>query len=114
MAANVSLHISSSRRTRRRPTRLLYIAGFNRQPALPEADPVNFRATREGAGPDAERPLRLLLPYRDLARADVQTARDPCEHKHRVVYDSSRRIPRNEMIKEVVGWMEKYWGAPIR
>jgi len=75
---------------------------------------VNFRATREGAGPDAQRPLRLLLPYRDLARADVQTARDPCEHKHRVVYDSSRRIPRNEMIKEVVGWMEKYWGAPIR
>jgi serine/threonine protein kinase len=29
-----------------------------------------------------------------------------------LTYDSSHRIPRNEMIKEVVDWMEKYWGAP--
>jgi hypothetical protein len=27
-----------------------------------------------------------------------------------VVYDVSHAIPRNEMIKESVGWMEKYWG----
>ena len=31
----------------------------------------------------------------------------PAEHKHRVVYDSSRRIPRNETIKEVVGWISR-------
>ena len=35
----------------------------------------------------------------------------PAEHKRRVVYDVSHTIPRNEMIKEFVGWMEKYWGA---
>ena len=22
-------------------------------------------------------------------------------------------IPRNEMMKEVVDWMEKYWGPPV-
>ena len=36
----------------------------------------------------------------------------PPEHKRRVVYETSHSIPRNEMIKEVVNWMEKYWGIP--
>ena len=30
----------------------------------------------------------------------------------RVVYETSHSIPRNDMIKEVVDWMEKYWGPP--
>ena len=34
----------------------------------------------------------------------------PAEHKRRVVYDVSHTIPRNEQIKEFVGWMDKYWG----
>ncbi len=36
----------------------------------------------------------------------------PAEHKRRIVYDVSHTIPRNELIKEFVGWMEKYWGTP--
>jgi hypothetical protein len=36
----------------------------------------------------------------------------PAVHKRRVVYEASHNIPRNEMIKEVVNWMEKYWGPP--
>jgi eukaryotic-like serine/threonine-protein kinase len=36
----------------------------------------------------------------------------PLKHKRRVVYEASHNIPRNEMIKEVVTWMEKYWGPP--
>ena len=38
----------------------------------------------------------------------------PPEHKRRVVYETSHMIPRNETIKEVVNWMEKYWGEPSR
>ena len=36
----------------------------------------------------------------------------PGEHKRRVVYEASHNIPRHEMIKEVVNWIEKYWGPP--
>ena len=36
------------------------------------------------------------------------------EDKRRIVYESSHMIPRNETIKEVVGWMDKYWGDPPR
>ena len=35
----------------------------------------------------------------------------PAEHKRRDVYETSHAIPRNEMIREVVDWMEKYWGT---
>jgi hypothetical protein len=31
------------------------------------------------------------------------------EHKRRITCESSHRIPRNELIKEVVNWMDKYW-----
>ena len=36
----------------------------------------------------------------------------PAEHKRRVVYDVSHTIPRNEMIKEFVGWMENTGEQP--
>ena len=35
----------------------------------------------------------------------------PGEHKRRVVDESSHAIPRTELIKEFVGWMDKCWGA---
>ena len=57
---------------------VLYIGGFNRQPSLPEADPVNF-------APRVKVPVLMLngrfdffYPDGNLARADVQTARHPC------------------------------------
>ena len=38
----------------------------------------------------------------------------PPAHKRRVVYETSHAIPCNETVKEVVTWMEKYWGEPAR
>jgi hypothetical protein len=32
-------------------------------------------------------------------------------HKRWMLYDVSHTIPRNELIKKFVGWMEKYWGT---
>ena len=31
----------------------------------------------------------------------------PAEHKRRIVYETSHSIQRNEMIREVVNWIEK-------
>ena len=94
---------------------LLNVGGFYLQAALPEADPVNFAS-------------RVRIPVLMLnGRFDffypTETSQEPLfralgtspEHKRRVVYDVSHTIPRNEMIKEFVGWMEKYWGtSPAR
>jgi cephalosporin-C deacetylase-like acetyl esterase len=93
---------------------VLYIAGFNRQPSLPEADPVNF-------APRVKVPVLMLngrydffYPTATSQEPMFKLLGTPAEHKRRVVYESSHRIPRNEMIKEVVDWMEKYWGPPTR
>jgi cephalosporin-C deacetylase-like acetyl esterase len=93
---------------------VLYIAGFNRQPSLPEADPVNF-------APRVKVPVLMLngrfdffYPPATSQEPMFKLLGTPAEHKKRVVYESAHRIPRNAMIKEVVDWMEKYWGQPTR
>ena len=91
---------------------VLYVAGLDFERARPEVDPINFlpRVTvptlmingrYDFFGPTAmsQEPMYNLLGT-------------PPEHKRRVVYETSHSIPRNAMIKEVVDWMDKYWGPP--
>ena len=35
----------------------------------------------------------------------------PTEHKRRVVYDTGHDVPRPEMIKESLNWLDKYLGS---
>jgi len=91
---------------------VICLGAFSLQPSLPEADPVNF-------APRVKVPVLMLNGRFDFF-SPTATSQEPLlkllgtspEHKHRVVYETSHSIPRNEMIKEVVDWMEKYWGPP--
>ena len=92
---------------------VIYVGGFNLQPSLPEADPVNF-------APRVKVPVLMLngrfdffFPTATSQEPMFRLLGTPAEHKRRVVYETSHTIPRNEMIKEVVDWMEKYWGPPL-
>ena len=89
---------------------LLNVGGFYQQAALPEADPPNF-------APRVKVPVLMLNGRFDFFYP-TETSQEPmfrllgtaAEHKRWLLYDVSHVIPRNEMIKEFVGWMEKYWG----
>ena len=89
---------------------LLNVGGFYQQAALPEADTPNF-------APRVKVPVLMLNGRFDFF-CPTETSQEPmfralgtaAEHKRWVLYDVSHVIPRNEMIKEFVGWMEKYWG----
>lgn len=37
----------------------------------------------------------------------------PEEHKRHVIYDTGHFLPRNEEIKEVLDWLDRYLG-PVR
>ncbi len=91
---------------------VIYMGGLNLQPSLPEADTVNF-------APRVTAPVLMLNGRFDNYYPTVSSQEPlfkllgtPAEHKRRVVYEASHNIPRTEMIKEVVNWMEKYWGKP--
>jgi eukaryotic-like serine/threonine-protein kinase len=93
---------------------VIYCGGFARQESLPEVDPVNF-------APRVKVPVLMLngrydyfYPTASSQEPMFNLLGTPAEHKRRVVYESSHMIPRNETIKEVVNWMEKYWGEPSR
>ena len=91
---------------------LICLGGFSLQSSLPEADPLNF-------APRVRVPVLMLNGRFDFL-SPTATSQEPmfnllgtpADRKHRIVYESSHGIPRNELIKEVVNWMEKYWGAP--
>ena len=88
------------------------MGGFYLQPSLPEADAVNF-------APHVKAPVLMLngrfdyfFPTASSQEPLFELLGTPAEHKRRIVYEASHNIPRNEMIKEVVNWMERYWGPP--
>ena len=90
---------------------LLNVGGFYLQAALPEADPVNF-------APRVKVPVVMLngrfdffFPTDTSQEPMFRALGTPAEHKKWLIYDVSHNVPRNEVIKEFVGWMDKYWGA---
>jgi dienelactone hydrolase len=91
---------------------MLSLGGFFLQAALPEADTVNF-------APRVRVPVLLLngrfdfvFPTETSQQPLFRSLGTPSEHKRRVVYDSGHSIPRHELIKEFVTWMDRYWGHP--
>jgi len=92
---------------------VLIVGGFNLQKALPEAEPINF-------APRITAPMLMLNGKYDFYYP-TETSQLPMfrflgaapEHKRRVVYDTGHSIPRNELIKETLDWLDKYLG-PVR
>jgi dienelactone hydrolase len=91
---------------------VLIVGGFYLQHSLPEVDAFNF-------APRVRVPVLLLngrfdffypidssqLPMFDLFRP-------PAGQKRRVVYDTGHNIPRPELIRESLEWLDKYLGKP--
>ena len=90
---------------------LLNLGGFYQQAARPEADPVNFASRVRIPVLMLNGRFDFIFPNETSQEPMLRALGTPAEHKRRVMYDVSHTIPRNEMIKEFVGWMEKYWGT---
>jgi len=92
---------------------VLVVPGFNLQKSLPEVDELNF-------APHVKVPV-LMLNCRFDFFYPVETSQEPMfrflgspqEHKRRVVYETGHNIPRNEMIKETLDWLDRYLG-PVK
>jgi serine/threonine protein kinase/cephalosporin-C deacetylase-like acetyl esterase len=92
---------------------ILIAPGFYLQQQLPEVDQVNF-------APHVKAPVLMLngrfdfiWPPRISQEPMFRLLGTPTEHKRRVVYDTGHDVPRTEMIKESLDWLDKYLG-PVR
>jgi formylglycine-generating enzyme required for sulfatase activity/dienelactone hydrolase len=93
---------------------LIFLGAFSLQPSLPEVDAVNF-------APRVTVPVLMLNGQYDYfgPRAISQEPLfrllgTPTTDKRHVMYETSHTLPRNEMIKEAVNWMDRYWGPPLQ
>jgi cephalosporin-C deacetylase-like acetyl esterase len=92
---------------------VLIVPGFNLQKSLPEVDELNF-------APRVKVPV-LMLNGRFDSFYPPETSQEPMfrllgtlkEHKRRVVYETGHNIPRNELIKETLDWLDRYLG-PVK
>lgn len=92
---------------------VLYVAGFCFQRALPEVDAINFVS-------------RIKIPVLMLnGRHDhffpVETSQipmfhllgTPLDHKRQIIYESGHFVPRNQLIREALDWLDRYLG-PVK
>jgi serine/threonine protein kinase/formylglycine-generating enzyme required for sulfatase activity/cephalosporin-C deacetylase-like acetyl esterase len=92
---------------------VLVAPGFYLQDRLPEVDQVNF-------APHVKAPVLMLNGRFDFIwppsisqEPMFRLLGTPTEHKRRVVYDTGHDIPRSEMIKETLDWLDRYLG-PVK
>jgi eukaryotic-like serine/threonine-protein kinase len=84
--------------------------GIDFHPSLPEADTINFL-------PRVEQPTLMLNGRYDFFFPEESTQEPyyrllgskPEEKKH-LLYDAGHAIPRNELIKESLNWLDQYLG----
>ncbi len=94
-------------------TAVLYVAGFRFPRSMPEVDPFNFVSR-------VKIPV-LMLNGRYDHYFPVETAQKPMfeflgtpqEHKKWIVYDGGHFVPRDQLIKETLSWLDKYSG-PVK
>ena len=92
---------------------ILIAPGFLLQEPLPEVDQLNF-------APHVKAPVLMLngrydflWPPRISQEPMFRLLGTPTEHKRRVVYDTGHDVPRTEMIRESLNWLDKYLG-PVK
>jgi formylglycine-generating enzyme required for sulfatase activity/cephalosporin-C deacetylase-like acetyl esterase/predicted Ser/Thr protein kinase len=92
---------------------VLYVGGFYLQKALPEVDQINFL-------PRVKIPVLMLngrydffLPVGTAQLPFYRLLGTPKEHKRYMVYDTGHNIPRTELIKETLDWLDRYLG-PVK
>ena len=98
---------------RRFKTAIFHAGGLRFQKKQPEVDPFNFVSR-------IRIPILMLngrydsfFPYETSQVPMFNLLGTPEEHKSHLVYDVGHVIPRNQLIKESLAWLDKYLG-PVK
>jgi serine/threonine protein kinase/formylglycine-generating enzyme required for sulfatase activity/predicted esterase len=93
---------------------VLPAGGFYLQKGLPEVDAINF-------APRVRIPTLMLngehdftFPAETSQKPMFRLLATPEEHKRYIVYEGGHLIPRNQLIKETLDWLDRYLGPVNR
>ena len=90
---------------------VLYNGGMVTQ--RPEVDPMNYVTRVKIPTLMVNGKYDMIIPYETSAKPMFDLLGTPKEQKEQKLYDSDHFIPRNELIKETLNWLDRYLG-PVK
>ena len=92
---------------------VLYVAGLCFQTALPESDQINYvtRVTQPTLMLNGE--LDFYFPLEHSQRPMFDLLGTPPEHKKRLTYERGHTVPKTELIRESLAWLDRYLGPVV-
>lgn len=87
---------------------LLYVAGLMFQKALPEVDPVNYISRITIPTIMMNGKYDHYFPLETSQKPMFDFISTPVEHKKHYVFETGHYVPRKELAKELLGWLDKY------
>ena len=82
-------------------------------PTRPEVDQINYVTRVKIPTLMLNGRYDMLYPYETSSKPMFDLLGTPKEHKEQKLYDSDHFIPRNELIKETLNWLDRYLG-PVK
>lgn len=89
---------------------VLYVAGLNFQHALPEVDQINYVTRVRQPSLILNGELDFFFPQETSQRPMFELIGAPLDQKKRLVFPGGHSVPRNEMIKQSLQWLDTYLG----
>jgi len=91
-------------------TNILYVAGLEFQHALPEVDQINYVTRVKQPTLILNGELDFFFPTQTSQKPLFDLLGTPPENKKRMVFPGGHSVPRTEMIKESLTWLDRYLG----
>ena len=92
---------------------VVIVGGFSLQPTLAEVDQLNY-------APRVTIPTLMLngrhdffFPLESSQQHLFRLLGTPAEHKRHVVFETGHSVPQPQLVKEILGWLDRYLG-PVR
>jgi dienelactone hydrolase len=92
---------------------VLYVAGLGFQHALPEADQINYITRVKQPTLILNGELDFFFPAETSQRPMFELLGTPPAEKKRLVFPGGHSVPRVEMIKESLDWLDHYLGPVL-
>jgi dienelactone hydrolase len=89
---------------------VLYVAGLSFQRALPEADQINYVGRVKQPTLILNGELDFFFPLETSQRPMFELLGTPPQDKKRLVFPGGHSVPRTDMIKESLVWLDRYLG----